>query len=95
MVREGAVQILGARVYELPSGEQIAATAMFPAFTVTALPETSETWPVGSDGFPFQSDDPVAPWSGTSAQFRGTAKSDTAERLGAASIVYRYRLEFN
>ena len=68
-----------------------------PDFTITALSESSATWPVGTDeeGFVSQSDDPVAPWSGTSVQFRGTDQGGSTETLGLASLVYRYRLEFN
>jgi len=68
-----------------------------PNFTVTALPETSGSYPVGTnfDGFISQSDDPIAPWSGTSVQFLGTDVGGSTEMLGAASLVYRYRLEFD
>ena len=78
-------------------GGAIVTTASTPNFTVTALPESSATWPLDDeyDGFVSQSDDPLAPWSGTSVQFRGSEDGGSAERLGAASLVYRYRLEFD
>ena len=68
-----------------------------PNFTVIALPETSGTYPVGTNlnGFVSQSDDPIAPWSGTSAHFLGTDVGGSTEMLGAASLGYRYRLEFD
>ena len=66
-------------------------------FTVTALSETSATYPADTDfdGFVSQSGDPIAPWSGTSVHFLGTDVGGSTEMLGGSSLVYRYRLEFD
>jgi CSLREA domain-containing protein len=64
-------------------------------YTVTAMEETCPTYPAetGFDDFVSGSDDPVAPWSWTSVHFVGTDGCSN-EMLGAASLIYRYRLEF-
>jgi CSLREA domain-containing protein len=46
------------------------------------------------DGFVSQSDDPLAPWSGSSVHFKGTVLCGSVEKYGEASLIYRYRLEF-
>jgi CSLREA domain-containing protein len=46
------------------------------------------------DGYISQSDDPLAPWSGSSVHFKGTGECSSPEMLGEASLIYRYRLEF-
>lgn len=77
-------------------------TATIPAgpdvgeYTLTALPETCPIYPPNTDfdGFVSESDDPLAPWSGTSVHFLGTDDCTGREMLGKASLIYRYRLEF-
>ena len=65
-------------------------------YTLTAMPETCPTYPVGTDfdGFVSESEDPIAPWTGTSVTFRGTDECADREMLGASALIYRYRLEF-
>jgi outer membrane protein assembly factor BamD (BamD/ComL family) len=66
-------------------------------YTLTVLDETCPMYPIESDfeGFVSKSDDPLAPWSGTSVSFRGTDQCANREMLGEASLIYRYRLEFD
>jgi CSLREA domain-containing protein len=45
-------------------------------------------------GFISQSADPLAPWSGSSVHFKGTNECGFSEKIGEASLIYRYRLEF-
>lgn len=65
-------------------------------FKVTPVEGTCPTYVAGTDynGFVSQSEDPLAPWSGTSVHFKGTNECSSPEMLGAASLIYRYRLEF-
>lgn len=66
-------------------------------YRLIALEETCSIYPPGMDfeGFVSKSDDPLAPWSGTAVSFRGTDQCASYEKLGAASLIYRYRLEFD
>jgi outer membrane protein assembly factor BamD (BamD/ComL family) len=73
-----------------------AASPILGKFTVTALPETCPTYPLGTDfeSFVSEADDRLAPWSGTSVHFVGTDECTGRETLGDASLIYRYKLEF-
>ena len=54
-------------------------------------------YPVGTDigGFVSESEDPLAPWSGIPVHFLGTdVGCGSPEMIGAASLIYRYKLEF-
>jgi titin len=64
-------------------------------YTVSAMPETCPTYPAGEEieGWVSESDDPLAPWSGISVLFKGTDECPN-EMLGEASLIYRYKLEF-
>ena len=68
-----------------------------PAFTVTALPETSTTCPKATDfgDLVSQPDDPIGTWSETSVHCGSTVQSGGTERCGAVSLIYQYRLEFD
>ncbi|MFT3894964.1 MAG: CSLREA domain-containing protein [Anaerolineales bacterium] len=71
-------------------------------YTVSVMPETCPIYPIGTDfdGFVSESMDPLAPWSGISVQFVGTDGTEDIpgcgrpETLGEASLIYRYKLEF-
>jgi len=60
------------------------------------MEETCGTYPPDTlfEYFTSGSDDPVAPWSGTSVTFLGTIDCGSPEMHGNASLIYRYRLEF-
>ena len=65
-------------------------------FTITALSETCPIYPAmeNMEGFISDSDDPLAPWSGVSILFQGTDNCPGRDMIGSASLIYRYRLEF-
>jgi CSLREA domain-containing protein len=65
-------------------------------YTLTVMPETCPTYPTGTDfdGFVSETDDPLKPWSGTSVHFKGTDECLGREKMGDASLIYRYKLEF-
>ncbi|OJW17042.1 MAG: hypothetical protein BGO49_03290 [Planctomycetales bacterium 71-10] len=64
---------------------------------VTSLPETSATYPVGTnwDGYIPQSTDPLAPFSDTSVLFRGYLQGGSSETLNGAHLIYRFQLDFD
>ena len=66
-------------------------------FTVRVLDETCPIYPAETDieGFVSESNDLLAPWSGTSVQFQGTDECTNREMLGVSSLIYRYQLKFN
>ncbi|HEY5671772.1 MAG TPA: CSLREA domain-containing protein, partial [Anaerolineales bacterium] len=65
-------------------------------YTLTVMPETCPTYDAETDfdGFVSESNDPSAPWSGTSVHFFGSDVCIGREMLGGASLIYRYKLEF-
>jgi hypothetical protein len=65
--------------------------------TLTVMPGTCPTYDPGTefDGFVSESADPLAPWSGSSVHFLGTEVGcGSPEKIGEASLIYRYKLEF-
>jgi len=64
---------------------------------VTALPESSATYPAGTvfDGFGSTEADPRAPFGARTVHFLGWGSGGSLEQRGGAYLIYRVRIEFN
>ena len=66
-------------------------------FTVTFLPESSPTWPVGTEfnGSVAETEDPSGPFTNQSVMFLGYGEGGSAEILQGSHLIYRMRLDFD
>jgi hypothetical protein len=93
--QEVGVGYFGAEGHWVATGFTIASPSVGD-FSVTVLEQTCPTYVPETDveGFISKSDDPLMILSGTSVHFQGTNECADREMHGAASLIYRYRLEF-